>query len=212
LSDYPERCLLYSTEDFAGGETARAIRYAAKDLFDYAANEELQQEHYNLQRRECESLVSMGAMPTPVIRPNLDWMRLKLTEIEPLLDKANSLKDQHQWGVVYAIQFSPTDLQRLANGGQEGIQYFGLVGREQIVGRARIYNLTEEIAFRRKQFAHRLRLENGALFTGFEAFLKKAGLKRTAAASPLNLSHSVVDPVAGIDLSHEIVSRLKGKG
>jgi hypothetical protein len=211
LSDYPERCLLYSTEDFAGGETARAIRYAAKDLFDYAANEELQQEHYNLQRRECESLVSMGAMPTPVIRPNLDWLRLKLTEIEPLLDKANSLKDQHQWGVLYAIRFLPTDLQRLASGGPEGIQYFGEVGQEQIIGRARICNLTEEIAILRKQSADSLRISSGAFFTGFQAFLKKAGLQRTSAVPPLNTYDRVVDPEAGEDLSHEIVSRFKSK-
>src|SRR3979411_3147298 len=71
LSDNPERCLLYSTKDFAGGETARAIRLAVEDLFDYAENEELRQEHYNFQRHECEDLVSKGANPIPVMQVDL---------------------------------------------------------------------------------------------------------------------------------------------
>lgn len=65
LSHYAERCLLYSTKGFAGGETARAIRIALEDLVDYTKNEDLRQEHYNFQRYECEDLVSKNAIPTP---------------------------------------------------------------------------------------------------------------------------------------------------
>jgi hypothetical protein len=87
LSTYltnPQRCLLYSTKDFADGETARAIRLAVEDLVDYAENEELRQEHYNFQRNECEDLVSKGANPIRVIQVELDWLHSKLVDLQSL--------------------------------------------------------------------------------------------------------------------------------
>jgi hypothetical protein len=209
LSDYPERCLLYSTKDFAGGETARAIRHAIEDLADYLTNDELRKDHYNSQRYQCEDLVSKGANPTPVIQVNLDWLRSKLADLESLRNKASEIRYQHRWGIVYAIRFSPADLQWLESGGSEGIQYFGVIPPGKIAAKARVYNLTEEIAMRRKQSADRLLLESGRYFTGLRTSVKKAGLQTAQMASPLNLfDRRTMDPQAGVDVSAQIATQL----
>jgi hypothetical protein len=209
LSDYPERCLLYSTKNSAGGETARAIRLAVEDLFDYAENEEFRQEHYNFQRHKCEDLVSKGANPTPVIQVNLDWLRSKLAGLESLRNKASNLRNQHRWGVVYAVRFSPDDLQGLADGGSEGVQGFCGIPPEKIAAKARVYNLTEEVAMRRKFSADQLLLKSGRFFTGLQAAVKKIGLERPM-GSPLQFfDRTMTDRQAGVDVSAQIIAELK---
>ncbi len=213
LSNCPERCLLYSTKGFAGGETARAIRIALEDLVGYTENEDLRQEHYNLQRRECEDLVSNGANPTPVVQVNLDWLRSKLAELQPLHDKASNLRNEYQWGVLYAVRFSPDDLQWLADGGSEGVQGFGLIPPEKIAVKVKVYNLTEEIAMRRKLSADKRLLESGRFFNGLRSFLEKDGSSNQRMASPLNLfDRKTLDPKAGVDVSPQIVAQLKISG
>jgi hypothetical protein len=173
LSDYPERCLLHSTKDFAGGETARAIRLAIEDLVDYAEDEQLRQEHYKLQRHECEYLVSQGANPSPVIQVGLNWLHSKLVDLQPLYSKANDLRNRHRWGVVYAIRFSPDDLKGLADGRSEGIQAFCSIPPEKIAAKAKVHKLTEEIAMRRKNSAQMILIKSGRLFPGLQTFLGK---------------------------------------
>jgi hypothetical protein len=171
-------------------------------LVDYAENEELRQEHYNLQRYECEDLVSKGANPTPVIQVDLDWLRSQLVDLESLRDKASNLRDQYRWGVVYAIRFSPDDLRGLADGGLEGVQGFRVIPPEKIAAKARVHNLTEEIAFRQKHYAHMMLLKSGKLFTGLQSFLEKDSSSNHRTASPLNLfDRKMLDPKAGVDVS-----------
>jgi hypothetical protein len=153
LSDYPEGCLLYLTKEFAGGETARAIRYAIHELSDYLTNDHVRQEHYNLQQSEYEDLASKSAKTTPVIKVNLDWLRAKLTDLERLRYEATSLEDQYQWGVVYAVRLSTIDLPRLADGNLQGLQYFGAIPTDRIAAKIRVSNMTQEIAFRWKNAA-----------------------------------------------------------
>jgi hypothetical protein len=213
LSHYAERCLLYSTKGYAGGETARAIRIALEDLVDYTKNEDLRQEHYNVQRYECEDLVSKNAIPTPVIQVNLNWLRSKLAELQPLRDKAGNLRNQYRWGVVYAVRFSPDDLQWLADGGSEGVQGFGVIPPEKIAAKARVYNLTEEIAMRRKLAADTRLLKSGKFFSGLRCFLEKDRSSNQRMASPLNLfDRNMLDPKAGADVSPQIVAQLKING
>jgi hypothetical protein len=154
--------------------------------------------------------VSKGAKPTPVIQVNLDWLRSKLADLQSLRDKASNLRNQHRWGVVYAIRFSPDDLQGLANGGSEGVQGFCVISPEKIAAKARVYNLTEEIAMRRKHSAERLLLKSGRLFSGLHSFLGKDRSSNHQTASPLNLfDRKTLDPNAGVDLSPQIVAQLK---
>jgi hypothetical protein len=156
LSDYPEGCLLYSTKEFAGGETARAIRYAMQELSDYLTDDHVRQEHYNIQQSEYKDLASKSAKTTPVIKVNLDWLRAKLTALERLRYKATSLKDQYQCGVVYAVRLSTVDLPRLADGNLQGFQYFGTIPADRIAAKVRVSNMTQDIAFRCKKAAARL--------------------------------------------------------
>jgi hypothetical protein len=211
LSDYPERCLLFSTKNFAGGETARAIRLAIEYLVDYSEDEKLREKHYRFQRHECEDLVAQGANPSPIIEVNLNWLCSKVIDLQALYTKASDLRNRHQWGVVYAIRFSPDDLKGLADGRSEGIQAFEVIPPEKLVAKARVHQLTEELAMRRKNSAQMLRIESGKLLTGLQGFLAKNGCSNHKVAAPLNFSdRRTPDPEAGVDVSSQVIAQLRG--
>jgi hypothetical protein len=131
--------------------------------------------------------------------------RLSRANLKPF-----NLRNQYRWGVVYAVRFSPDDLQWLADGGSEGVQGFGVIPPEKIAAKARVYNLTEEIAMRRKLAADTRLLKSGKFFSGLRSFLDKDRSSNQRMASPLNLfDRKRLDPSAGVDISPQIVARLK---
>jgi hypothetical protein len=145
-----------------------------------------------------------------VIKVNLDWLRAKLDELRPLRDRATSLRDHYEWGVIYATRFSTNDLQNLEDGGGEGLRCFAAIPAKNIVAKVRVHNLTEEIAFQRKSSAERQLIRSGGYFSGLPALVKKMGRKETRTSSLAFFTNRMTtDPEAGVDVSGDIVARLR---
>jgi hypothetical protein len=101
----------FASPDFAGGETARAIRYAMRDLRLYLDDDRVRSEHYENQRRWCVEVLQQNGLPSRVIRVDLNWLCDQLRELEQLTNDCQSLQTSYTHGVVYAARFSPRNLQ-----------------------------------------------------------------------------------------------------
>jgi hypothetical protein len=80
---------------------------------------------------------------------------------------------------------------------------------EKNAAKARVYNLTEEIAMRRKSSAEQLLLKSGRFLTDLQAAVKKTGLERPMGSPWQFFDRTMTDPQAGVDVSSEIVAQVK---
>lgn len=137
--EYSLRTLLYAERDFAGGESARAIRYAVEDLQTYLRDAEVREQHYEYQRRSFISEVREGYLPAkPVIRVDLEWVAEQSRRLEPLYRRCGELVQNHTHGVVYAVKFQPEDLGHLKHCSSMGVRFFRPVSVDAIMAKARI--------------------------------------------------------------------------
>jgi hypothetical protein len=130
--------LLYTTRDFAGGETVRAARRAIRDLEKYLGDEAVREEHYQYQRRNCIRDVREGCIPPPVIRVNLDWLAEQLRNLQAVRGRCAAPYENHAHGVVYAVRFLQRDLPDLEYCSSMGIRCKAPIPPERIVAKARI--------------------------------------------------------------------------
>ncbi|QDT36020.1 hypothetical protein [Stratiformator vulcanicus] len=136
--EYSLRSLIYAQRDFAGGESARAIRYATRDLERYLKEEMVREDHYQSQRREAISLVASVAVPNRVVRVNLRWLQKQVDRLRPLRERCDALAQQHEYGVVYAVRFSQEDIPFLRLSSAMGLRCYSPLARNKIVGKVRV--------------------------------------------------------------------------
>jgi hypothetical protein len=105
-SEHPRLCLaessyrasLYATQDFSGGEAARALRYSFQDLGRYA-----------------DGLVGNGTAD------QRQWVRHKLEDLSSVERTAKHLYQNHEYGVVYAVRMTADDLPHLKYDSSMGV-------------------------------------------------------------------------------------------
>ncbi len=107
---YAHRSPLYAQPDFAGGETARGIRHAYRDLVRYLNEPALREEHLEQARAECIELVKKDGIPIRVVTANLEWMQTRLDELTDVYRRLDALERSGMPGVIYAVEFTPDDL------------------------------------------------------------------------------------------------------
>ena len=137
--EYSVRSLPYAERDFAGGETSRALRYAIRDLERYLTEESVRDQHLHKQRRNAISLASQGAIPGRVVRVDLDWLEEKIKRLRPLRERCDALKENYEYGVVYAVRFTRKDIPVLSFSSFMGLRCDAPIPREKIVGKVRIF-------------------------------------------------------------------------
>jgi hypothetical protein len=98
LAESSYRASLYATQDFSGGETARALRYAFQDLGRYA-----------------DGLVGDGTAD------QRQWVRHKLEDLSSVERTAKDLYRNHDYGVVYAVRMTADDLPHLEYSSSMGV-------------------------------------------------------------------------------------------
>lgn len=146
LAESSVRALTFATHDFAGGETARALRFCFEDLHQYLLSPTLRQEHRSELWSRVTSLFgipipheleilphtgvriehfcalwvfflangvpleALGAQPQ---QPDLGWLQTELTRHADLERRCVAAHAEHEFGVVYAVKFSESDLASL---------------------------------------------------------------------------------------------------
>ncbi len=137
--EYSLRPLLYARRDFAGGESARAVRYALRDLDEYLTDASVQAEHYDRQRQEALNCVLAGALPPRVVRVNLKWLRQKVERFAQLRQRCEACENSHEYGVVYAVKFMPQDIPSLNYSDSMGLRCFMALPRKRLVAKVRVH-------------------------------------------------------------------------
>jgi hypothetical protein len=123
------RSLIYATSDWAGGESARAIRRAMHDLNIYLDDETVRQAH------TCDLRMTISTKVAPV---NLNWLAERIDELTPLWRRCEALKEKHRYGVVYAVRFEDTDLPYCSFDGGTGLRCNRQLDESRLVAKARL--------------------------------------------------------------------------
>lgn len=114
FTTYGHRSPIYARPDFAGGETARAVRHAYRDLLRNVNDSALRAQHLADKRRECIELVKKDGLPIRVIAANLDWVKMKLDEVSRLYQRLEALEKAGKPGVIYAVEFTDDDIPHIS--------------------------------------------------------------------------------------------------
>lgn len=129
--------LLYATTDFAGGEGCRALRKALHDLHTYLTDEEIR--FAALTQRIRNTIDEYGDTVyedmDPLTSDELTWLQDELNALQPVNEFVNSLFEQYQYGIVYAIKFNENDMANLFNAKGMGITHVGTISPNKIVAK-----------------------------------------------------------------------------
>jgi hypothetical protein len=121
--------MTFAIDDFAGGETTRAMRYALTDLQDYLDYAHIREEH------ACGRWRLTADQETTF---DLAWLRAERGLLEPLWQACARIYKDHSHGVVYAVRFNRTDLEGLELHPTMGIKAFRRVPPSRVVAKVEI--------------------------------------------------------------------------
>jgi hypothetical protein len=106
LAESSYRAMLFACSDFAGGETARAMRAAIADLRLYRDRPETREQHREYTAHEREELRQRNARLPPELQVvDLSWLDEQLASLGRIDAMLKDLRAKHRHGVVYAIRF-----------------------------------------------------------------------------------------------------------
>jgi hypothetical protein len=197
----PKRSLLYATKEFAGGETARGIRIALRNLSDYLANESLRLAHYETSRARAISQVERGEVPDRVIKVNLDWLQHSVEGLANLRTRCDDCEQRYKYGVIYAVRFAKGDFPFLHWCGTNGLRCFKPLPRERIVAKARLTDFSDDGSPQTTVFP-----EDGEMVSLLLA-AEAEGRAYTPTEHNVSQLRKRRDPSAGLDESEEIAHR-----
>jgi hypothetical protein len=138
-SSYPNASLLFSTRGFAGGETARQVRKAFRELERLLSTPGLRGD---VRRRLAANPHARGRDPDDVLAS----VSTLLIELAPFKDKLERLVADHKYGVVYAVQLLTEHLPFLVPAGATDLGCRIPIHPDRLVGRARIHDERPEDA------------------------------------------------------------------
>jgi hypothetical protein len=165
LAETSARAGLYSIRDYAGGETARAIRAAVRDLTDYCSDLDVRLEalkdawrsrvgsvkallpshlaDQNLDQLELRSLHDvwiavkdkLPASNAPEPASDIAWLYKRMPELRQIGDKAEALLKEHTHGIVYAVRLHEEDLEKM-KWRSGGVAFVGEISNDQLIAKA----------------------------------------------------------------------------
>lgn len=109
-----QRCTLYATHDFAGGELVRSVYYAIKDLLTLVSSTEVQESF----KMEYEQDPGNWDRPFDL---NLSQLIPRVRELEPLFNIAKNIRESYEYGIVYGLRPKKEDYKNLQFCGSMGI-------------------------------------------------------------------------------------------
>lgn len=127
----------YAKHQDAGGEIAKTVRYCFEDLNEFLNNEEIRKEHENKMKKQTEQAYNEGwVFEAPKQTISLEELAKSLNALDHINQRALSLIENTEYGIVYAIRFNEENAKHLLNHNWMGIKYFKDILPDQIVGKA----------------------------------------------------------------------------
>lgn len=127
FAHHPQRCILYASEDFAGGEMVRTVIRAVLYLQDLCRNAEARAQWHN-QYCNWHGLGSDA--------PVLDILQIeeKLKSIEAVFKQFVGIVTNYKYGVIYAVDLSTINISNLGKEAK-GLYAYCSIPRDRIVGK-----------------------------------------------------------------------------
>ena len=139
FAECSNRALLYATRGFAGGETARALRFAFTDLEEYLKSPDLRHSHMEDLRQEYDHHRGLvAAVGNPPAEINLEWLHSELSKLKELRTRCWEAFERYSHGVVYAVRFDERDLGLLKYNSFMGIEALNAILPEKIIAKVRV--------------------------------------------------------------------------
>lgn len=134
---YPQRTCLYTGRSLAGGETAYALRRIIPKLVQVSFdNPDFFDRRFELDRKKCISEASRGIfMHRSVLKVNLVWLREKVTALKAFLPRLLAMREQHRYGIVYALRLDRSDLSATAYSWSDGLRIYHPLPASKCVGK-----------------------------------------------------------------------------
>ena len=113
---YPQKTFLYTSREFAGGETARALRRIIPRLGVVAfENPDFFEQRFENDRQKCINKAKTGSFTQDkVLKVNLSWLKEKVIELKKILPGLVNIYERHRYGVVYALKLESEDVPAVA--------------------------------------------------------------------------------------------------
>jgi hypothetical protein len=127
----------YARYQNSGGEIAKAVRYCFQDLYEFLNNESLRNEHKSrIEKQIYQAKIEGRVHESPKQSITLKELENSLVDLEHINQRAISLIENTEYGLVYAIKFSEDNIKDMLNHNWMGIKYFKDISPNQIVAKA----------------------------------------------------------------------------
>lgn len=129
----------YASHQSSGGEIAKAVRFCFQDLQEFFSNEELRSNHTKeIQKKVAEAQQGGYVYDPPIQKISLEELGEKLSELDHINQRAISLFEKTDYGIVYAVRFSEKNSKDLLNNNWMGIKCFKNISPDQIIAKAKL--------------------------------------------------------------------------
>jgi hypothetical protein len=128
LGESLERCKLYASKDFAGGELIRSVWYSLSELNEYIMNESLRQDHENQMTRDFRYTRKNYDV-------NLEKLRVEVAGFDKLFNEVTDLRNSYQYGLIYCYEIKQEDYSLLKHRGGMGIMAAELFPEKRVVAK-----------------------------------------------------------------------------
>lgn len=135
------RASWFAMHGFAGGESARAIRFAIEDLETFLEDTGVRENYLNNLNADFEEYGCVtnhftgDILKEPPKMPDLNWLRIELKKLVHVKKYCDKLYLNHNFGVVYAVKFSTEDLPNIEYRKSMGVVYHGTVIPEKLIAK-----------------------------------------------------------------------------
>lgn len=147
LAETSFRAVTFASQDFAGGETARALRYAMNDLTRLLSFATLQTQPTDAERRSLSDLKSFS----------VDWLRIKINDLTEVQRRAGLKYDKHTHGVVYCVRCDESLVSQLCWHRPMGVKALGTISTRQLAAKVVIpTNCKKPLTFDAADFLNRV--------------------------------------------------------
>lgn len=106
LGETAQRCALYASKEFAGGELTRSVYHSINDLNDFLTDVKIREHH----KRTIEKDYEYYGPYNPV---DLDWLAQQIVPLKQILSDLEKLRNSYKYGIIYVYKIEEEDYTNL---------------------------------------------------------------------------------------------------
>ena len=106
LGETAQRCSLYASKEYAGGELARSVYHSIKDLNTFLTDKTIRELHKQAIEKDFEYY-------GPYKPVDLDWLAQQIIHLQPTFRNLEELRNSYKYGIIYVYKVEENDYTNL---------------------------------------------------------------------------------------------------